>query len=85
MMDIARVKISKQLYDKAKLLRGWGRSSATFNESEKIEDRFNVKISGIQYDKKYIFSELGYMIIIIRISNDMRVLCNSVYYSCVVF
>ena len=49
-----------KLYQKAKLLRGWGRSSATFNESERIEDRFNVKISGIQYDKKYIFSELGY-------------------------
>ena len=32
----------------------------TFNESEKIEDRFDIKISGIQYDKKYIFSELGY-------------------------
>ena len=41
-------------------MRGWGRSSATFNESEKIEDRFDVKISGIQYDKKYIFSQLGY-------------------------
>ena len=49
-----------KLYQNAKLLRGWGRSSATFNESEKIEDRFNIKISGIQYDKKYIFSELGY-------------------------
>jgi CDP-6-deoxy-D-xylo-4-hexulose-3-dehydrase len=49
-----------KLYQNAKLLRGWGRSSAMFNESEKIEDRFNVKISGIQYDKKYIFSELGY-------------------------
>jgi CDP-6-deoxy-D-xylo-4-hexulose-3-dehydrase len=49
-----------KLYQQAKLLRGWGRSSATFNESEKIEDRFNIKISGIQYDKKYIFSELGY-------------------------
>ncbi len=49
-----------KLYQKAKLLRGWGRSSATFNESEKIEHRFNVKISGIQYDKKYIFSNFGY-------------------------
>jgi len=49
-----------KLYQNAKLLRGWGRSSAIFNESEKIEDRFNVKISGIKYDKKYIFSELGY-------------------------
>ena len=49
-----------KLYQNAKLLRGWGRSSATINESEKIEDRFNIKVSGIQYDKKYIFSELGY-------------------------
>ena len=48
------------LYQRAKLLRGWGRSSATFNESEKIEKRFNIKISGIDYDAKYIFSELGY-------------------------
>ena len=49
-----------KLYQKAKLLRGWGRSSATFNESESIEKRFNVKISGIEYDAKYIFSDLGY-------------------------
>jgi CDP-6-deoxy-D-xylo-4-hexulose-3-dehydrase len=49
-----------KLYEKAKLLRGWGRSSATFNESEDINKRFNVKISGIDYDAKYIFSELGY-------------------------
>lgn len=49
-----------KLYQKAKLLRGWGRSSATFNESESINKRFNVKISGIEYDAKYIFSELGY-------------------------
>jgi len=49
-----------KLYQNAKILRGWGRSSATINESEKIEDRFNIKVSGIQYDKKYIFSELGY-------------------------
>ena len=48
------------LYQKAKLLRGWGRSSATFNESESINKRFNVKIAGIEYDGKYIFSELGY-------------------------
>ena len=49
-----------ELYQRAKLLRGWGRSSATFDESEEIEDRFDVKISGIDYDKKYIFSKLGY-------------------------
>ena len=49
-----------KLYEKAKLLRGWGRSSATFNESESPEKRFNIKVSGIDYDAKYIFSELGY-------------------------
>ena len=49
-----------ELYQKAKLLRGWGRSSATFNESEDINKRFNIKVSGINYDAKYIFSELGY-------------------------
>ena len=49
-----------KLYQRAKLLRGWGRSSAHFNESESIKDRFNVKISGFDYDAKYIFSDLGY-------------------------
>ena len=48
------------LYEKAKLLRGWGRSSATFNESESINKRFNIKISGVDYDAKYVFSEMGY-------------------------
>jgi len=49
-----------KLYQRAKLLRGWGRSSATFNESESINKRFNIKISGINYDAKYVFSDLGY-------------------------
>ncbi len=49
-----------KLYEKAKLLRGWGRSSAVFNESENANKRFNVKVSGIDYDAKYIFSDLGY-------------------------
>ncbi len=47
-------------YQHAKLLRGWGRSSATFNESENANNRFDIKISGIRYDKKYIFNEFGY-------------------------
>tara|TARA_B110000971_G_C20003510_1_gene497994 strand:+ start:148 stop:1353 length:1206 start_codon:yes stop_codon:yes gene_type:complete len=47
-------------YTKAKLLRGWGRSSATFNESENIKSRFNTKVDGIPYDGKYIFSDIGY-------------------------
>jgi len=51
---------NENLYNEAKLLRGWGRSSAIFNESEKITKRFSVKISGIDYDQKYIFSKMGY-------------------------
>ena len=50
----------KKIYDKAKLLRGWGRSSAVFNESEGIKKRFSVKVDGIPYDGKYIFHDAGY-------------------------
>ena len=50
----------KKLYEEAKILRGWGRSSATFNESEDIKKRFSAKVSGIQYDGKYIFLRMGY-------------------------
>ena len=50
----------KKLYEKAKLLRGWGRSSAVFNESEGIKKRFNTKVDGIPYDGKYIFQDVGY-------------------------
>ncbi len=46
--------------DRAKMLRGWGRTSAIFAESEKIEDRFSRKIGNIPYDGKFIFEELGY-------------------------
>ena len=50
----------KKVYNRAKLLRGWGRSSAVFNESEGIKNRFSKKVDGIPYDGKYIFSALGY-------------------------
>ena len=46
--------------EKAKLLRSWGRNSSLFVESEKIENRFNIKLAGIDYDAKFVFSELGY-------------------------
>ena len=49
-----------KLYQRAKLLRGWGRSSAVFNESEGIKKRFNIKVDGIPYDGKYIFHDVGY-------------------------
>ena len=50
----------KKIYEKAKLLRGWGRSSAIFNESEGVKKRFNVKVDGVPYDGKYIFHDIGY-------------------------
>ena len=50
----------KKLYEKAKLLRGWGRSSAVFNESEGVKKRFSIKVDGIPYDGKYIFHDVGY-------------------------
>ena len=50
----------KKIYEKAKLLRGWGRSSSVFNESEGIKKRFSLKVGGLPYDGKYIFSDLGY-------------------------
>ena len=52
---------NKNYYLKAKLLRSWGRSSSLYDEkSEKIENRFNIKLDGIQYDKKFVFSEQGH-------------------------
>ena len=50
---------NKKWDEKFKILRGWGRTSA-INESEKLEDRFNVKLDGIPYDSKFIFEEIGY-------------------------
>jgi CDP-6-deoxy-D-xylo-4-hexulose-3-dehydrase len=50
----------KKLYNKAKLLRGWGRTSAINKESEEISQRFNIKLAGFDYDSKYIFQEFGY-------------------------
>jgi len=53
---------TEALYDRGRLLRSWGRSSSLFVESEKIENRFNVEIEGIQYDAKFVFEEPGYNI-----------------------
>ena len=52
---------NKMQYQKAKLLRSWGRSSSLYDEnSEKIENRFNIKLDGIQYDKKFVFESAGH-------------------------
>lgn len=51
---------SEKLRDKAKMLRGWGRSSAIFAESENLKDRFGKKLNNIPYDGKFIFEMIGY-------------------------
>ena len=48
-----------KLQIKSKLLRSWGRSSSIFGEdSESIENRFNMKIDNIDYDAKFVFEEM---------------------------
>jgi CDP-6-deoxy-D-xylo-4-hexulose-3-dehydrase len=51
---------NKKQYNKFKILRGWGRSSSIYRESEKINNRFNSKLDNQNYDKKFYFEELGY-------------------------
>ncbi len=53
---------SEEVFNKAKLLRSWGRSSSLFSESEAIENRFNIHLDGIQYDAKFVFEEIGYQL-----------------------
>lgn len=51
---------NKKYYEKAKILRSWGRMSTLIKDSENIVNRLNIKLRGIDYDKKFVFSELGY-------------------------
>lgn len=46
--------------DRARMFRGWGRTSSVFAESEDIKKRFRVKIGNLPYDAKFIFKEIGY-------------------------
>ncbi len=51
----------KEVMQKAKLLRSWGRSSSLFDDkSEAIENRFNISLDGIDYDAKFVFEKVGY-------------------------
>lgn len=52
----------RRIYEKMKVLRSWGRSSSLIKNSESIEKRFDIKIDGMQYDKKFVFEELGYQL-----------------------
>jgi CDP-6-deoxy-D-xylo-4-hexulose-3-dehydrase len=59
---------NEKFYNKAKLLRAWGRSSAIYNENENIEQRFKKNEFNFDYDKKYIFTDFGYNFIPSEIS-----------------
>ena len=50
----------KMLYEKAKVLRSWGRMSSLITDSENIKKRLDIKLKGYDYDKKFVFSEIGY-------------------------
>ena len=50
----------KNLYEKAKVLRSWGRMSTLIKDSENIYKRLDIKLDGFEYDKKFVFSEVGY-------------------------
>lgn len=57
--------------DRLVVMRGWGRQSSLFGEkgnSELLENRFKGKLSGIPYDNKFIFSEIGYNVLPLEIS-----------------
>lgn len=54
--------------NRAKMLRGWGRSSAVFSESEEIDVRFSRKIDNVLYDGKFIFDKVGYNFLPLEIS-----------------
>lgn len=53
----------EKLAERLVILRGWGRRSSLFGEtqsSELLENRFNVELDGVPYDNKFVFSEIGY-------------------------
>ena len=47
-------------YRRLLVLRGWGRSSGLFSESEDVGKRFTKKLAGVPYDGKFFFTEVGY-------------------------
>tara|TARA_Y100001970_G_C14217041_1_gene850268 strand:- start:856 stop:2046 length:1191 start_codon:yes stop_codon:yes gene_type:complete len=51
---------NKENYEYARSLRGWGRRSSQYGETEDYNRRFDCKIGGYDYDDKYVFDDLGY-------------------------
>ena len=51
---------NKDYFSKAKVLRSWGRMSTLIKDSENINKRLGIKLRGFNYDRKFVFSEVGY-------------------------
>ena len=47
-------------YNRAKVIRSWGRMSTLIEDSENIIKRLSIKLKGYDFDKKFVFSEVGY-------------------------
>ncbi len=54
--------------DRLRMLRGWGRTSALFADSEQFAKRFSRKLVGVPYDGKFIFAEVGYNFLPLEVS-----------------
>jgi len=52
---------NSELNKKMKLLRSWGRSSSIIDDKD-LKSRFDIKLEGIPYDKKFVFEEIGYQL-----------------------
>ena len=51
---------NKEYFNRAKVLRSWGRMSTLLSDSENIKKRLDIKLMGVEFDKKFVFSEVGY-------------------------
>tara|TARA_B100000700_G_scaffold326860_1_gene439705 strand:+ start:8510 stop:9715 length:1206 start_codon:yes stop_codon:yes gene_type:complete len=51
---------NKDYFSKAKVLRSWGRMSTLIKDSENIHKRLSIRLKGFDYDRKFVFSEIGY-------------------------
>ncbi len=51
---------NKKKFNKGKVLRSWGRLSSVLSNSEQIRKRLDIKIGGVNYDRKFVFEEIGF-------------------------
>jgi len=51
---------NRNFFTRAKVLRSWGRMSTLIKDPENIHKRLGIKLKGFDYDRKFVFSEIGY-------------------------